>query len=481
MKTILAALFVMIYSQILSQANFEITAIDSFLSTGGGQGVSGLNSVTYNNQIHLTYYYTDQNSVTHLMYSVRDGKTLSTDTVALITEYNSFGNSTTLQFDGNGNKWIHAGFYSYPDRIIGSFRETKSGWEYFFVDETGDWKRVSSFVDGSGEIGFGYQGKGRYTNAQTIKYAKWVTDHWEIYNFTDITYPYRTNVSVVKSANKVFLSFGEGRYPDSLITRVFVKEDENWSESLVDLMEIPYAGGGIDGLHAMIGSSPGGNPYLLHNLTNTSLPRFFKYSNKGWEQQTINYLPGYLLIGQLTGSNLCVDSYNTAFVISSGPRISWIKENGDAGYTFIPHNYGCIINDFTILNDFVYIYYFDGYKEWPYNQPVTFKEAKININDLITDIEDENNTQPEKFELFQNYPNPFNPTTTIAYSLPERNFVNLSVYDILGRKVAQLINQERPAGNYSVEFSAEEFNTGIYVYRLMIQGKSISKKMLLIK
>jgi len=469
MKKIFLVLFVMISTQIFSQATFEITVIDSIVSTGGGQGVTGLNSVAFNNQIHLTYYYTDQNSVTHLMYSVREGKTLSADTVALITEYNSFEVSTSLQFDAAGNKIIYAGFYSYPNRTIGVFRETSSGWEYTYIDETGDYKRVSTFVDGSEEIGFGYQCRGQFTNTQSIKYAEWINDHWEITRLSDDVNRYRTNVSVVKSGNKIFLTYGEGRHPDSLITRVFIKEDGNWYESLYDLMEIPYAGGGLSGLHTMIGASPGGNPYLLHNLTNTSLPRFFKFSEKGWEQQTINLPQGDILIGQLYCYNLCVDSDNTAFVTSSGgnsgPLLSWVKDNGDAGYTTVPFYHAYIINDLTILDDYVYIYYYDGYL-WTQNQPVTLKEAKIKIDDLLTDIAPEESTSPEKFQLSQNYPNPFNPTTTINYSLPERAFVTLNVYDLLGREVVELVNKEQSAGRFTVEFLPKSLTSGVYVYRL---------------
>jgi len=83
---------------------------------------------------------------------------------------------------------------------------------------------------------------------------------------------------------------------------------------------------------------------------------------------------------------------------------------------------------------------------------------------------------PVEYSLEQNYPNPFNPTTTIKYQIPELSFFTLKVYDVLGREIATLINEEKPAGNYEVEFSAiggsasggDTYNlpSGVYFYRL---------------
>jgi hypothetical protein len=86
-----------------------------------------------------------------------------------------------------------------------------------------------------------------------------------------------------------------------------------------------------------------------------------------------------------------------------------------------------------------------------------------------------------------NYPNPFNPTTTISYHLPEQSFVTLKVFDILGREVAELVNEHKPAGMYNVTFNARhlersrEITSGVYIYTLSANGIVHSKKMLLTK
>ena len=81
-----------------------------------------------------------------------------------------------------------------------------------------------------------------------------------------------------------------------------------------------------------------------------------------------------------------------------------------------------------------------------------------------------NNETPVSFKLSQNYPNPFNPTTKISYALPKSGLVTLRVYDILGREVALLINEVKSAGNYSVDFSASNFTSGVYFYKLETNG-----------
>jgi ligand-binding sensor domain-containing protein len=85
------------------------------------------------------------------------------------------------------------------------------------------------------------------------------------------------------------------------------------------------------------------------------------------------------------------------------------------------------------------------------------------------------------FSLSQNYPNPFNPSTVISYQLPVIGFVTLKVYDILGREVATLVNEEKPAGEYEVEFDGSNLTCGIYFYQLKAGEFAETKKMILLK
>ncbi|MEE9429603.1 MAG: T9SS type A sorting domain-containing protein [Melioribacteraceae bacterium] len=119
--------------------------------------------------------------------------------------------------------------------------------------------------------------------------------------------------------------------------------------------------------------------------------------------------------------------------------------------------------------------------EMKYLDPITKDDVFIfNTKQFISEIELE--TVPTKFELFQNYPNPFNPTTTIRFSLIKKGLVKLSVFNILGERVKQLVNKEMNVGQYEVPFISNGLPSGIYFYRLEV-GNDFSKvnKMILLK
>jgi len=93
---------------------------------------------------------------------------------------------------------------------------------------------------------------------------------------------------------------------------------------------------------------------------------------------------------------------------------------------------------------------------------------------------------PEKFNLDQNYPNPFNPSTKIQYSIPQSSSVTIKVFDILGNEIETLVNEEKSAGNYEVEFNSHSgtvrnLPSGIYFYKLMTSNFAETKKMILLK
>jgi hypothetical protein len=111
----------------------------------------------------------------------------------------------------------------------------------------------------------------------------------------------------------------------------------------------------------------------------------------------------------------------------------------------------------------------------------------VNVIDKPVNVE-RINLVPEEYILYQNYPNPFNPTTKIKFSISDLpdgkagfRFVSLIVYDVLGNEVAILINEEKPAGEYEVEFSAEGLKSGIYFYRIQVGDFDQTKKMILLR
>ena len=94
---------------------------------------------------------------------------------------------------------------------------------------------------------------------------------------------------------------------------------------------------------------------------------------------------------------------------------------------------------------------------------------------------DHENSSPLVFSLAQNFPNPFNPVTVINYQLAENNRVTVKVYDLLGREVAMLVNEEKPAGSYTVQWDATPFASGVYFYSLNSGTFFETKKLLLMR
>ncbi|MGB0347597.1 MAG: T9SS type A sorting domain-containing protein, partial [Balneolaceae bacterium] len=101
---------------------------------------------------------------------------------------------------------------------------------------------------------------------------------------------------------------------------------------------------------------------------------------------------------------------------------------------------------------------------------------------VISPIEDDIFDAPNSISLDQNYPNPFNPSTNISFALPTAQNITLKVYDMLGREVATLFNNQRmSAGQQTVSFDASGLSSGVYIYQLVGANTSITKRMTLIK
>lgn len=104
------------------------------------------------------------------------------------------------------------------------------------------------------------------------------------------------------------------------------------------------------------------------------------------------------------------------------------------------------------------------------------------VNGTPTGVDEKSDVKvAEKITLSQNYPNPFNPTTTIGFSLPKNDFAKLSVFNILGQKVATLVDQDMRAGYHTVKFDASMLSSGVYFVRLQSVGQVQTRKMMLLK
>jgi hypothetical protein len=110
------------------------------------------------------------------------------------------------------------------------------------------------------------------------------------------------------------------------------------------------------------------------------------------------------------------------------------------------------------------------------------------LSEMILNVEQSSSLLPDRFSLSQNYPNPFNPSTTLRYDVPERSNVRLSIFNTLGQKISEIVNETKDAGYYEHSFNASQLSSGIYFYRIEAvseqnSGKTFvsTKKMVLMK
>ena len=143
--------------------------------------------------------------------------------------------------------------------------------------------------------------------------------------------------------------------------------------------------------------------------------------------------------------------------------LSFIKGNGT---TTTAHDYSYVDNSIGFNGLYIYrLKQIDNNGNF-----VLSNEIGININII-----------PNKFLLDQNYPNPFNPSTIIRFTIPSKDYVSIYVYDILGRKIETLINEEKLPGEYKVNFDGHNLSSGVYIYRLTAGKLTEAKQMILIK
>jgi hypothetical protein len=116
--------------------------------------------------------------------------------------------------------------------------------------------------------------------------------------------------------------------------------------------------------------------------------------------------------------------------------------------------------------------WWDG-STWVNANNILFSYTVVGVEQLLDVI--------DAYSLSNNYPNPFNPSTTISYSVPELSFVTIIVYDVLGKEISTLVNNEKPVGSYEVEFNATALPSGIYFYKLQAGSFVETKEMVLMK
>ena len=212
-----------------------------------------------------------------------------------------------------------------------------------------------------------------------------------------------------------------------------------------------------------------GSTYGMYKLT----------GDAGWTSITSGFPAG---IGVTASTRSTVSIGNKLFTyyadVIVGSKIFTSEDNGNS-WSELGNN--LTASSASSLNDFIaatseYLYYylyaiFDNNAKGIYRYKISSSTA---VEKTLGNI-------PEGFRLDQNYPNPFNPTTEISFSVPKKAFVNLKVYDSIGREIANLVENELNPGTYSINFNAAGLSSGIYYCRMTAENFTGVKKLLLMK
>ena len=237
-------------------------------------------------------------------------------------------------------------------------------------------------------------------------------------------------------------------------------------------------------------TTDGGQTWLSQNsgTDNTLYTIYFLDQNNGW----ISGDSGTILYTTNGGTPVELISF-TACVSGNDVNLNWstASETNNEGFKVeksqnskiksqkVWTNIGFVSGNGTTTEQHNYLFidkdlsggqYFYRLKQIDYDG--SFKYSKV--VEVIVNVQTE-------FSLSQNYPNPFNPVTNISYAITQSGFVALKIYDVLGNQVADLVNEEKPAGSYTVQFDGSNLSSGIYFYKLNAGNYIQVRKMLLLK
>ncbi|MCX6158558.1 MAG: T9SS type A sorting domain-containing protein [Ignavibacteriae bacterium] len=188
----------------------------------------------------------------------------------------------------------------------------------------------------------------------------------------------------------------------------------------------------------------------------------FLSTNNGSNWTAVNNgLTGRVNALAVSGTNIFAGTVNVGVFLSTNNGTSWVQKN--QGLNAIPPVWSLLV-----ANGYVYAGTWD---QSVWRRSLT---EIIVIKNISTEI-------PSAYSLSQNYPNPFNPTTNIKFNVAKLSDVKIVVYDVMGREVQTLVNESLKPGTYETSFDGGMLNSGVYFYRLITEGFTETKRMILIK
>lgn len=221
-----------------------------------------------------------------------------------------------------------------------------------------------------------------------------------------------------------------------------------------------------------------GNIIVTGNTCNSYCYTTLKYTTNGnliWSrlyQQTTSFTPYFNMIKLDNSDNVYVNVSGATPPDSSGIRIIKYDSSGNTVWTAY-HRGGSGEQSSAIGLDKNNNVYATGIMQQKFIT-LKFSQALTNLGHLSNEL-------PNEFNLEQNYPNPFNPSTKIKFEIPKSSRVKLIIYDLLGREISKIVNEELKLGTYEIEWDASNFASGIYFYTIETNEYSETRKLILLK
>jgi uncharacterized delta-60 repeat protein len=403
---------------------------------------------------------------------------------------NSGDEATSIAVDGFGNVYVSGsspGIGTSND--YATIKYNSSGVEQWVSRYNGPGNSIdkvfSMALDGSGNVyvtGWSI-GSGTADDYATIKYnssgvEQWVSRYNGPGNSTDIAF----SIAIDISGNVYVTGYskGDGTSEDFATIKYNSSGIEQWVSRYNGL------GNGLD-VARSIGVDGSGNVYVTGYSTGAAGYGYatLKYNSAGVEQWVQRYNgPGNVFDWAYA---LAIDDSGNVYVTGGSAGIAFdrdyatIKYNS-AGDSIWVQRYNGPQNNSDEANSIAVDgsgnVYVTGYSIVNGNNS---DYITIKYSQLPSGVDQTTSDLPENYSLLQNYPNPFNPSTRIQYQVSSISKVSLKVYDILGNEVAILVNEEKPAGIYEVNFSADGLTSGIYFYKLQAGSLVETKKMIVLK
>jgi len=250
----------------------------------------------------------------------------------------------------------------------------------------------------------------------------------------------------------------------------FADENTGWAVGVNGTI-LNTTDGGINWINQLSGTSSN-----LHSVN-------FADENTGWavgENGTI--------LKTINGGNIPVEL--TSFIATIQP--GYVELNWTTATEL--NNLGFEIQRSTVTSEFVTVGFVEGKGTTTEEHHYSFKDKDVSgfLRYRLKQVDFDGSYEYSgiievevlgniSYELAQNYPNPFNPSTKITYSIPQKSFVTLKVFDPLGSIVSELVSEEKEAGKYEIDFNASDLSSGVYIYRLSANEVVLTRKMILLR